>query len=220
MTRTTLLLTLSVLVGCPAGPLDKDGELPYCEETPTVVDLDEVTELGFTAQDLLDLAVGTHDETFAWARGGTTPLTQEVTYDGGEARFVAREAVYPEGDGAQPAIGVICDDTVEVDVSMGFSTDDGAFAEVWELALDAVSADTAQWNQPLDPDGLTGTYDMDDDITEPDWDERSLWASGSFDATGSHGEVGGQVSGEEDCTGDTCAAWAAEVAVGTWGASE
>lgn len=209
-------LPLVALLGCPNnGREDLDG--PHCEDTPTAVALDEVTDLGFTAQALLDLATGAHDETFRWARdGSTTPLALAVTYGAGEARFVDSEPVYPEG-GEQPAIGVICDDRVEVDVTVSFATDDGAFTEVLDLALTAVAGDRVEMVESLDPDGLVGTYDMSVDITEPTYDARSLWLRGAFTAEGASGEVSGQVSGEDECSGDTCSAWASEVAVGTWG---
>lgn len=211
-------LVLAVLVGCDGSGKDLENG-PHCEDTPTVVALDEVTELGVAAQALVDLAQGTHEETFTWARDdSTTPLALTVTWDGGEARFVDSEPVYPEGE--SPAIGIVCDDRVEVDVDVTFATDDGAFDEAWGLALEGLSADLATFHQELDPDDLGGTYDMDVDITEP-YEERGLWSSGSFDAAGARGEVMGQISGSGDCEdGDTCTAWAGEVPIGTWGVQE
>ena len=212
---------LAVVAGCGLGGKDLETG-PYCEDTPTVVALDEVTDLGFAAQALVDLAQGDHTETFTWARDdSTTPLSLTVTHGGGEARFVDSTAVYPDGGGESPAIGVICEDRVEVDVDLQFATDDGAFDEAWALAIWGVESDTATFRQDLDPDGLGGSYDMADDIGDEAYDDRSLWVGGAFALEGASGEVMGQISGSEDCdAGDTCTAWAASVSVGSWGAGD
>lgn len=193
------------------------AEGPHCEDSATVVAVDEVTELGFAATDLLALAEGTWADTFTWDRDASTSgLELTLGWTDGEARFVDSVEVYPD-DGEQPAIGLICEDRVEVDVQIGFVTDDGSFDESWTGPLTGKAADLAELYRALDPDALGGTYDMDADITEPTWDQRSLWIQGTFDEAGSTGRVLGQVSGEEECQGNTCSAWAAEVSVGSWG---
>lgn len=206
-----------VLTACKNGRTE-DLNGPGCEETPTVVALDEVTALGFSAQDLLDLAQGQHDETFRWARdGSTTPMLLQVDFDAGEARYVDSVPVEDDANGVEPDLAAICESRVEVDVMIAFSTDDGAFDEVFSAPLTATSAARSELSTELDPDALTGTYDMDVDIQEPDYDERGLWLRAGFDTMGASGEVAGQISGEDECVGNACAAWAMEVPVGTWG---
>lgn len=208
-------LVITMLVGCPGQKEDLNG--PSCEETATVVALDEVTALGFAAQELLTLAAGTHDETLTWARDeSTTPLVVAVTHDQGEVRFVDSEPVEPEG-GEQLDIAVICDDRVEIDVRMGLTTSDAALAEAFDAILVGYQADRAEVFQELDPDDLSGSYDIDVDNPESDYDTLSMHLRAAFDASGTSGEVMGQVTGEEECTGNTCTAWAAEFAIGTWG---
>jgi hypothetical protein len=207
-----------VLVGCTGNKEDMSG--PSCEDTPTVVGLDDLSPLEFSPQALVDLAVGVSDESFVWVRDDSvTGVTVSIAHVGGEARFVESVAVYPDGDEPQPGIGIICDDRVELDVSVQFTTEDGAFDETFATVLAATVVEQAEWGHDLDPDALGGTYDMDVDIDidETEWDERRLRIHGVSNAEGSTGEVSGQVIGEEECDGDQCTAWAMDVEVGTWG---
>jgi len=218
-------LPLVVLWACSGGgpddPSSTDTDTdevsgPHCEDTPTVVALDEVTPLGFAASELAAWAEGTHAETFVYAEGGSTPLTLAVTV-GPEARYVTSVAVYPD-DGTQPAIGVECFDRVEVDLSVSLETDDGAFDEGFDTTLQSMDGLSAEWFATLDPGALGGSYDLDD--PEVDWSERKLFVQASFDAEGSSGSIAGQLSGQDDCEGPDCAAWAMNVEVGHWGQGE
>ena len=210
-------------MACSGSGNDKTdlGDSPYCDDTVTVLGVDDVGTLGFSGQDMLALAEGTHDETFVWTRTAeSSALSLVVRHDGGEVRQVESEAVYPEGTTVD--IGIECPDRIEVDVAVTFETADGAFAEAWDLALVAVSAGTVAMDVVLDPDALGGSYDMNADITDPDWDDRGLWASGRFETARSSGEITGQVSGgDDDCQdGEVCTAWSGMVDVGRWGVEQ
>lgn len=217
--RPTLLLfplLFPLLVACKGEKDASDGA--SCEDTLTPLSLEEISVLGFAPGDLLTLAEGSHAETLRWARGGETLVEIGLTYEDGDARFVDSEPVYPEDGDSSAAIWIECPDRVEVDVSITFVTEDGAFDELWACPLQGEVVEMATFRQELDVDALGGTYDMDQDITEPDYDQRSAWVSGRFTAEGTTGEVMGQVSGEEECQdGDTCSAWAGEVPIGSWG---
>lgn len=218
MRDISIAVALALLSGCLFGNKTLDDG-PYCEDTATVVALDEVTELGFAAVDLLALAEGTHDETFTWARDGSTTPVMVVVDTPGEARFVHSEAVYPDTGGERLDIAVLCEDRVEVDVSVALTTADGAFDEAWTVALQGGTAAQVSLFRELDPDALVGTYDMAEDITEPDYDERSLWVQADWTEDAVTGTIEGQVSGgDSDCDdGDVCTAWASIVEVGAWG---
>lgn len=206
------LLSLSACDPLVEKPADED--LGGCVWTTTAVAMDEVTELGISANDLLALSEGERAETFTYAQGGTAALSLSVS-SLGTAAVLTGEPIASETD-----VYYDCPTTLSVDVTVGFSTDDGAFAESWDTAL-TTTADTVSsaffWVE-LDPDALGGSYDFSADITEPDYDERSLWASGQISAEGAWGEIAGQVSGSDDCAdGDECSAWASMVEVGQWG---
>lgn len=202
-----LFASMLVMAGCD---ILTPAEAPYCENTATVVGLDEATALGFSAQQLLDLALGQHDEVFTYADGTESGLSLEVSHAGGEARFVTSEAVYPKS-GSTIDIGIECFDRVEVDVSISLATDDGALAESWDGALTSSSGEIVDFSQELDPDALSGSLDFDAFTSEPEYDDQSMWTYGSFTEAGALGEVNGQVSGE-----DRDSAWAALVEIGAW----
>lgn len=206
----------ALVVGCTReDPGTLDG--PSCDEQPTELTRNEISDLGFSADDVLALAEGTHDTSLLWDRdGSTTPLALSVT-DALGYRFITSEAVYPDGGGEQPAIGIVCEDRLEIDVEITFTTGDGAFDEAWTSTLWAGDANALAASHELDPDALTGTYDVSIDIGATDYDERSLWIEARFDAQGASGWIRGQISGEEDCTGNTCTAWAELFDVASWG---
>jgi hypothetical protein len=211
--RSVLAASLLVIAACPRAD---EGEGPFCEDTATVVALDEDTALGLPARVLTDLAVtpSPFAATLTLARGGTTPLTLLVD-EVGEARFVDSEAVYPD-DGVFPAIAIECPDRVELDVTGHFTSDDGAFAEVFPTTLRATAADTATFSAVLDATTLQGSHDATLDVDEPDIATLDVVIDATFDAAGSHGLVHTVATGEEQCVGNECTAWAADIEVGTW----
>ncbi len=228
MLSRALLVLPAVLVACTGGggddPTDdrtgKIGldEYPYCEATETEVSLDELTALGFAAQDVVALADGEHQVTLTWADDTTTPMTLTATLDG-RALFVDEEAVYPEEGG--PDIGVVCDDHVAIEGTLELVTEDGQLAELVDVTFrsnDGLRADV--WAE-LDPEDLGGTLVFDDFHEETDYDDRGMNVNASFDASGTSGEVGGTVSGTGDCAdGEPCTAWQGFVSIGAWGQEE
>lgn len=195
------------------------SEFPSCEEEVTVLDPDEPSALQISGADALALAEGTHEDVLQWARDGVDDTALTVTVAGtGVVRQVLSTAVYPEGTGDRPAIGVVCDDRLEIDVDVELQTDDGAFDESWSGTLLARIADATWSSQPLDPTSLGGGYDIADDIVgglSPT--EQALWVEMQFDASGARGAVRGRVAGEDPCDGEDCAAWTRDFTVGSWG---
>jgi hypothetical protein len=208
----------AVLSGCPRNDVEGDG--PTCEDTPTVIALDDDTALGFSANALVALAVtpSPFAAELVYARGGSTPLTL-VVQDPGEARFVDSVAVYPD-DGVTPAIGIECHDRLEVDANATFVSGDGAFNEAFAVVLRSEAVDAVTMNASLDPLALQGTYDVSLDVPEPDlaaFEEVSLPIDVAFDSDGSSGTVAVFGTGKETCDDDTCTAFAARIEVGSWG---
>ncbi len=211
------LSALLLLSGCfqdKGSGLADNG--PHCEDTPSVITLEEATDLGFSGAELLALAEGEHAETLTWlASDTTTGLTVTVHYDAGEVRFVDSEAVYPD-TGMSEAIGVECDDRVEVDVTVAVVTEDGALNESFGLALSSTDGASASARVSFDHTELNGSYTFDlMDPSEYDSVEHSL--DMSFDAEGSGGELTAQAEGCDDCPDDQeCTCWASMDTIATW----
>jgi len=188
-----------------------------CEDTRTPLALDETTPLGLTANDLLAAAGGETVEELLWADDGVAALTLTLTHGGGEVSWVDSEYVPPEGDGAYTLAMPVCEDRLEIALSLTFATDDGAFDEAGEVTLSyGEEGDTADFWLALTPGALGGSFTPEGYAPEGYEDEAELWISGSFTLDGvSRGAIMGQVSGEN---GET--AWAETFEVATWPASD
>ncbi|MFN7146543.1 MAG: hypothetical protein ACK4YP_22400 [Myxococcota bacterium] len=211
MTRFFPILPLLALTACPAGRPADEG--PHCEDTRTAIAFDEVTPLGFSANDKLAGVPLEEATRLLYADGVATDLTVGFAPAEG-AYFVDSEAVYPEG-GVTTDIAVMCEDRIEVEGMFVFATADGAFSESFASTLSA-SAESVSVHQELDLDGLNGSFDLAPYVQAEDYDALAAWIDVSFHDGASVGSISGQASGEEECTGDACSAWAESVAVGEW----
>lgn len=200
---------LWAIAGCDDGR--GQDTVPSCKDEEHAVALDEVTLLGFTAQEVVDLVSQPYEGALTWADETTTGLDLAVAPTG-EAWFVDSEVVDGTGD-------EICDDRVAVAVTIQFTTADGAFAETWDDRVDATSSSQASWSRELDLDALSGDFDLVPYVESKDYDELRASVAGSVSAdSGNSGRIKGQASGSEDCDpGDTCSSWIEEVYVATWG---
>lgn len=117
--------------------------------------LDESCEGIVTGREILDAIAETYVATFEYIDGSpSTQLTFTFTYDGGT--LLCHPAVpAPPGSGApdRPAY-------LDVSVTAGIATADGAFAETTTASLTAYAPGTAvELATRLDVDSLTGTYE-------------------------------------------------------------
>lgn len=214
-----MLWAVVFVVGCSWGKTD-EAMGPHCEDTATVITLEESTALGFSGAELLALAEGTHTSTLTWSGdGGSTVLTLTLARPtDGEVRYVDSEAV--AGDtGMSPAMAVECPDRLEVDLAFTFVTEDGTFNESWSGALMGTQPTNASWSTELDPAALGGSFAVEPWAEGEDYDTAELQISGTHDASGPAGSVTLQLSGADECEdGDECTAWASQQEIGTWGA--
>lgn len=185
--RTTILgsalcsLACSLALGCSdvtdTGNPHKDngGETDggNCESTPTPVELDETSSLGFSAADVIALAAGTHTETLAWLENesvnssGGDPTEVEVLIEFGEdARFVDREPKMNDGGGGleegEPDIAYesMCHDRLELDATLTLRTADGALDETVPVVVWAETERLAHAHFSLDADELAGSLEV------------------------------------------------------------
>lgn len=106
---------------------------PYCAESITEIDINDKRFLGFSGQDLLNIT--SLEKTLNWQwdyRFGYTILNIGASARNNKARYINSVAVYPIG---AEEIEIVCADRVELDVWLYFSTQDGAFSEVWESTI-------------------------------------------------------------------------------------
>ena len=216
----TILTTLAALVaftGCDedAPNLDETAGA-FCEETPTVTALDEVTALGFSAQEVIDALVFPYLTDLEYADGSLAALTIYLVYDAGEVRYVDSVAVYPEGEDQAELGAILCDPYIEIDITAAIATDDGVFDESWELPLRATAADAASFSlNDLTPDDFTGDYDfMAFDPNDHDEVTTSIYAA--FDMGGPRGEITETATSESQGDGNEGVASAENQAVAFW----
>lgn len=202
-----LLLTAFLMTGCvkteeppdtgdtsdTGGLVEDDCGCNLVEEIPLT--MDEISDAGFSAQELVDLAGGEHSSTLAWVSGGTAGLTVGVT-DPTNPRYRRYEAGECSND-----MYYFCFDSVAVDVTMTFATDDGAFAETWAetLALQAESEDYYDYDTaagtilsvstPLE--SVSGSFDPADHVDVSEFDRVDAYVLTLFSESGISGEVAG-----------------------------
>ena len=165
-----------------------DYDFPHCEETATEIDADSITPSGHSVADVLAAIEGERQVELRYppprsearanhnfADAEPTTLTLDLTPDvaskieAASVRWIESEEVYPTS-GFVPAIGLVCHDRLEVDATLGFSTLDGAFAELFDVTIRA----ELDWDGELsdavvvvdyDPEQLDG--DLRVDSVEP-----------------------------------------------------
>ncbi len=210
-----LLLLTGPGCGTNEGQATLDGG--GCEETITTLGVDEVSALGFSAEEILLLAEKTHEETLAYVSGDTTDLTITIARDDGEIRFVDSEPKVDDTDGDLELAAPYCQDRLEIDAGMDFVTADGQFAEHFDVTLRATNADEATVSVRLDPSSLAGGFVVEVPEGAEGYDEVEMSVDASFDQAGSDGRISVQFSGsEEDSSTGEGVAWATSVVVGEW----
>ncbi|MEQ1567972.1 MAG: hypothetical protein ABMA64_20200 [Myxococcota bacterium] len=189
------------LAGC-GGPGNHDDGGQFGEESGarcvvtsrTALSIDEVSPLGFTAQEVVDLTSGARGYSLAYAGGASTPLAFELVPSG--VYEYVEQAVVDEGGsgGIEPAFTLFCPNLVAVAAELHFATDDGAFAEVLSVEVSAPELASVSVVDPLD--ALAGAFDPWDHVPAgSDYDEVEAWLDVHIDAAGVHGTISGQGSG-------------------------
>jgi len=163
--RTATLLSLSLFSifanACDSAPEDLLYE-EKCEETVTVLGLDEVSALGFSAAEILAIAEGSHEAPLFWHDGvitvgpesGEHSLVVDVAYSGGEIRLVDSKPEFgPDEEGR-------CAPRLEIDAEIGLHSDGGAIAETFKTTLEAVRPEVAMLSLELELDAVEGSLEV------------------------------------------------------------
>lgn len=175
----------------PGGQFGEEAGAHCVVLTETPLALDEISPLGFSAQELLALAAGASEHELDWVQlGQTTSLSLAVT-SLDSASYVEQGVERDEGYGGPEPW---CPNVVKVAVRLELSTEDGALAESAETALTSEGADRVSLTLPLD--AVAGSFDPWDHVPAgTDFDEVRAWLELNFDASGLSGRIDGQGSG-------------------------
>ena len=163
-----------------------------CLDEPTVVDVDALTDLGFSAADVLAFAEGSHEETLTWnepfnatiaPETGEQSITVTVTRGDGEVRWV--DSV-PDPD-FHLEIATNCTGRLEIDVTVELQSSGGALDESLDVTLTARSELLASAFLRPDPDALGGALTITP--TEPGFELAQIDLSMQFTPFGASGRL-------------------------------
>lgn len=157
-----------------SGQNDKGGENTGGDQCNDVLhplaSLDEATSLGFSAGQILEFAAGEFKTPLVWGQpsnvsfgpeSGTGELTMNVSYEGGALYFV--ESTPKEGGQEGGEIGLVgsgCSNSLRMDVTVSVQTAGGALNEAFEASLETSSRFAAEFNEPLEPASLNGSFEI------------------------------------------------------------
>ncbi len=159
--------------------------------------LKEVSELGFSAEQALGLALGAHSASVAWATPsdavtlevtpapGQTELELTVTYDKGEIRYVERSL----GASSEAEASEDCSDLMEIDVFVHVKTDNLAFDDTFPATLVVRTARFASLQVKFNPAKLAGSFGVN--VIEPVGGEAKQFI---VDASFTQGGFAGSIS--------------------------
>lgn len=189
--RTATLMLVLALAACSRDPHpgsqfgeeDVDGGCIVGSTDPLTPS--EVSPLGFTAQEVMDLVLGTRTSTLTWANATTTDLTVAVS-DATNLRVVH---YVPDPDAqSNDEMALDCEDALAIDVVMTLDTADGALADTSPRTLQTRSASEVSLRIPVDD--VQGTLDLES-WAQSDFDDIYGEVQGTFTAAGLSGGIWG-----------------------------
>jgi len=129
---------LLIQVGCAGGQFGEEGGIGCLPVETTPIALEDVSPIGFAAQDVIDATSASEVLDLRWADGSTAILQLDLDFVGPN-EFHDREWI-DDGDAvdlaAEPA-PTECNDILSMPIALMVSTDDGALGESWTLPLQA-----------------------------------------------------------------------------------
>lgn len=193
--RFANVVPLVVVAACGGQVGEEPAECAVQSVTPLAGD--EVSPLGFSAEQALVGVVGSHPLSVSWADARTTNGDVTATYRGGTIEYQERAwrgDVTPELDGD-------CFDILAIELDLTAATDDGALDEAWTATL--IVHDRANADVQLDLDDVRGTLEVADYAPSAAWDAVTAWLELVFGSTGPGGVIAGQAIRHQ---GDTVSA--------------
>ncbi len=172
--------------------------------------VDEVSPLGFSARDMLDLAAGAQRAELRYADDSLTGLRSVIEYQDGNVFYIDKQRA--EGD-AGPSSD--CPDRLEVTISARLETDDGRFLERYDTVLVAVQANENGYFVELDPARLQGSFEYSD-FDSGEADRRRLFIDAVYGVDGTSGRITGQSESDGDPDDPDSSATARVIPIGAW----
>lgn len=185
--RLSLAALGLALAGC--AQVASDGyECQASSSTPLAVD--EVSEGGFSAQDVLDVVGGEHTADLTYEGDDAVhTLTIAVALDG-EVSWDVREQVWTGDPNApRPSIALMCDDGLVMPLAIDVTSDDGAVDVSATIEHIAVDAESLAFSLSLDDNA--GRLDVAAFANRDDYDAVSGSLRATIDADGVSGAITG-----------------------------
>ena len=196
MIRAILPLGLLFAVAC--GGNDDDTDVPFTQGTTTAegvcevlvedaLDVADVTDLGYSAEQLLRDLENVRVNTLEWVDGESDGLVMEMAYTGGQVTYYERSL---SGNATAELVSE-CVTGLEFPVTMTFATDIGdAFDETFEVTMRTLRREEATWTITVDPGSLTGTWTpADSGIDDSAYTAGLVVIEGVSDEIGSGGTI-------------------------------
>jgi hypothetical protein len=144
---------------------EESGE--SCVETSTPLAFDELSVLGFSPANVLEVIASPSTSTLRWQAHqdlvyGPESGTSSITFDERSlrtARYVESKP-NPNSNGQEIAM-IQCQNRVEVDLDAGLSTTGGALAESFVATVSAISTDEVRLSHLFEPKNIKGTLAFD-----------------------------------------------------------
>lgn len=162
---------------------------PSCDRTETALTIDESTPLGFTPGEVLAWLEGTDVVSFILADNWLTSEVEVEVASDGVYTWVDQEEAPSLGGGMEPAIGVVCEDSVEVGATVGFITSRGEFAESWAVTLSASASGAARATVDVELNEVEGSYAPEASAIEGCDDTGLSFTLAFAEVAGPNGEV-------------------------------
>ena len=143
-----------------------EGGCEVVAETPLA--LDEQSDAGFTADQVLMNLEGLNVQVMTYPSASTIDVTFNVLYEGADVVYRERELF------GAPGADVVsrCISAVEFDVAVTMASGDGAFDEAWTMSLQAITREVAVMYQ--DFDAISGGWMPEMSDLDPELDPASL----------------------------------------------
>ena len=206
MRMTTLIPFVLFLFGCEPdenGP----GLHPYCvvESSSKVVSTDNA--LGFSGEDVLEVAEGVHENFVDTGSSAPVGLIIDVIYNDEDLSLVDTDAS--------------CNDYLEIPVGIAFSTADGLFNEIWNVELQASDSESSNFGLRLELADINGSFTQSE-LDASDWNEIYIEVSGGFSTQGCtegrcpSGVIELIAKGDDIVDGDAISSNQERIILGSW----
>ncbi len=128
-------------------------------DSPLELELDQESELGFSANDVLAEMGGSYEDTWTWADGSTSVATLKLEHRSGDVLYRQSQPL-PD----LPEEGPPCAHQLEIPATLTLSTDDGRLDERWPVRLVTSNGTWAELSSAEPIEQLRGSYRVEQEV--------------------------------------------------------